>query len=168
MIPASIEGFDALASRNGSAEMDENTRSRRDPGDIDPDDIRNGHGAGDVEARRTSRAESEPEQKSEPKSEPRKEESGGSVRTTRDGSSVRTSSEPESGPRSNTRETGNRTTIPGNTSETGAGSPTPDSTTTRTSPQIPGMPAGGCTRTAGMFLITSVGLATFVSKLLRR
>ena len=164
MIPASIEGFEAFASRNGSAEMDENTRSRRDPGDIDPDDIRNGHGAGDVDARRTSRTESEPVQKSEPK----QEESGGSVRTKRDGSEVRTESDRESEPRSNTRETGNRTTIPGNTSETGAGSPTPDTSTPRTSPQIPGMPAGGCTRTAGMFLITSFGLATFIAKMLRR
>ncbi len=144
--------------------MDENTRSRRDPGDIDPDDIRNGHGAGDVDARRTSRTESEPVQKSEPK----QEESGGSVRTKRDGSEVRTESDRESEPRSNTRETGNRTTIPGNTSETGAGSPTPDTSAPRTSPQIPGMPAGGCTRTAGMFLITSVGFATFIAKTLRR
>lgn len=165
MIPASIEGFEAFASRNGSAEMDENTRSRRDPGDIDPDDIRNGHGTGDANARRTSRSQSDPEQKPETE----KQEPGGSVRTTRDGSPVRTSSDRESEPRSNTRETGNRTTIPGNTSETGAGSPTPESTgTPRTTPQLPGMPAGGCTRTAGTFLITSVGLATFVAKMLRR
>ena len=140
--------------------MDENTRSRRDPGDLNPenDAERSGHSIEDIRARRTARVETD--------MKPQSEESRESVRTQRDGSPTRTTSEPE--PRDNTRETGNRTTLPGNTSETGVGSPEADTT-----PGQPGRttslpPSIGCGRPAAMMLMLATGCGVILARLVKR